>query len=79
MKVLALIEGPYSGAIGWDNLDREETVVLVCGGSGMSVVLGLVDQLVGTAIRRADAPTSSLTLEPEKTVEVVWAVRDQGS
>lgn len=66
LHMLALIEGPYGG-LGYNALE-EENVLLVAGGSGMSHVLGVLDETVG---RRAKSGKGG-------RIQVVWAVRDRG-
>lgn len=66
LHMLAMIEGPYEG-LGYD-LMEEENVLLVAGGSGMSAVLGILDEVVGR--RNQNGKGGS--------IQVVWAVRDRG-
>ncbi|GEM10411.1 ferric reductase transmembrane component [Rhodotorula toruloides] len=65
-----LFEGPYGGLPTYSSLpllEDTESVLLVAGGSGMSFVLGVLDELVG---RRLQAKKGG-------RVDVVWAVRQR--
>ncbi|KAJ8293178.1 Ferric/cupric reductase transmembrane component 7 [Rhodotorula toruloides] len=65
-----LIEGPYGGLPTYSSpalLEDTESVLLVAGGSGMSFVLGVLDELVG---RRLQAKKGG-------RVDVVWVVRQR--
>ncbi|GAA6028935.1 hypothetical protein JCM8097_001513 [Rhodosporidiobolus ruineniae] len=66
-----LLEGPYGGLSPYEStqglLTSTESVLLVAGGSGMSFVLGVLDELVG---RRLAGGKSG-------RVDVVWVVRQR--
>ncbi|KAM0754611.1 hypothetical protein T439DRAFT_309389 [Meredithblackwellia eburnea MCA 4105] len=66
LHMLALVEGPYGGVGRYVSLD-EENVLLVAGGSGMSFVIGLLDEVVGRRVREGK----------QGRIEVVWAVRER--
>ncbi|SCV71526.1 BQ2448_3114 [Microbotryum intermedium] len=63
LYMLALIEGPYGGIDAYDPV-KEETLLFLAGGSGMSFILGTLDQIVGTRIRERQGGK----------IEVVWVV-----
>lgn len=77
LRTTALIDGPYGGLPTYACVDANETVLLFAGGSGMSFVLGVLDDLVGRAIRRQRGERSGKGSFVRK-VEVVWCVRDEG-
>lgn len=66
MHMLALVEGPYGGLGRFVQLE-EENVLLVAGGSGMSFVVGVLDEVVGKRLSEGKGGR----------VEVVWAVKDR--
>ncbi|EGU11632.1 putative Ferric reductase transmembrane component [Rhodotorula toruloides ATCC 204091] len=65
-----LIEGPYGGLPTYSSpalLEDTESVLLVAGGSGMTFVLGVLDELVGRRLRAKKGGR----------VDVVWVVRQR--
>lgn len=70
-RMLCLLEGPYGGLPAYSSplalLEDTESLLLVAGGSGMSFVLGVLDELVG---RRLGA-------QKRGRVDVVWVVRQR--
>lgn len=64
-----LLDGPYGGLEG--ELGIYEHAVLIAGGTGITFVLPVLEDLV-----------EKMALEPEKTVcksvELVWSVRSEG-
>ncbi|KDE09481.1 hypothetical protein MVLG_00382 [Microbotryum lychnidis-dioicae p1A1 Lamole] len=63
LNLLALIEGPYGGLDAFDPL-KQETLLFLAGGSGMSFILGLLDEVIGNRIRTRQGGR----------IEVVWVV-----
>lgn len=63
LHMLAVVEGPYEG-LGYEEMGQEN-VLLVAGGSGMSFVLGVLDECVGQRIKSGRGGK----------IEVVWAIR----
>ncbi|TNY17662.1 putative ferric reductase transmembrane component [Rhodotorula diobovata] len=70
-RMLCLLEGPYGGLPAYSSpltlLEDTESLLLVAGGSGMSFVLGVLDEVVG---RRLGA-------QKRGRVDVVWVVRQR--
>ncbi|SCZ89200.1 BZ3500_MvSof-1268-A1-R1_Chr1-1g01024 [Microbotryum saponariae] len=63
LNLFALLEGPYGGLDAFDPL-KQETLLFLAGGSGMSFVLGTLDEVVGNRIRTRQGGR----------IEVVWVV-----
>ncbi|KPV73505.1 uncharacterized protein RHOBADRAFT_54724 [Rhodotorula graminis WP1] len=74
VRMLCLIEGPYGGLPAYSSpvglLEQTESLVLVAGGSGMSFVLGVLDELVGRRLRAKGGARGG-------RVDVVWVVRQR--
>ena len=71
--VLALISGPYPGSglptfETKEVLEEKENLILIAGGSGMSFVIGVLDEVVGRRVRAGRGGD----------VKVVWVVKEQG-
>lgn len=65
LHMLAMVEGPYGG-LGYEEMGQEN-VLLVAGGSGMSFVVGVLDECVGQRIKSGRGGK----------IEVVWAIRER--
>jgi hypothetical protein len=65
--MLALVEGPYGGLMRYQII-QDDNVLLVAGGSGMSFVLGVLDEIVGRRVREGKGGR----------IDVVWAVKERG-
>lgn len=61
----ALVEGPYGG-LGPFVTFEQENILLVAGGSGMSFILGILDELVARKLRTGGR------------ISVVWAIKERG-
>jgi ferric-chelate reductase len=66
----AMLEGPYGG-LAYQQLETQESLLLVACGSGMSFVLALLDDTVGRVIRGLPGART-------KHIRVVWVVRHEG-
>jgi len=71
--VLALISGPYPGSglptfETKEVLEEKENLILIAGGSGMSFVIGVLDEVVGRRVRAGRGGD----------VKVIWVVKEQG-
>ena len=69
MKVL--VDGPYGFS---PNLDKDDTVVLVAGGSGVTFTLGLLDDIVARCVKQGRAHG-----EKTRRIEFAWCVRSYGT
>jgi len=73
VRMLCLVEGPYGGLHAFSPLgllEETESLMLVAGGSGMSFVLGVLDELVGRRLRGEGGARGG-------RVDVVWVVRQR--
>ncbi|GAA5910102.1 hypothetical protein JCM8208_000956 [Rhodotorula glutinis] len=74
VRMLCLVEGPYGGLPAYSSpvglLEETESLVLVAGGSGMSFVLGVLDELVGRRLHAEGGARGG-------RVDVVWVVRQR--
>ncbi|KAJ7107715.1 hypothetical protein C8R44DRAFT_637013 [Mycena epipterygia] len=64
-----ILDGPYGGPM--HDAGAYDTVLFIAGGSGVTVTLGQLDDLVGRCVRRGRAHG-----ERTRRVEWVWCVRD---
>ncbi|KAF9507432.1 hypothetical protein BS47DRAFT_1351598 [Hydnum rufescens UP504] len=71
-QVVVLLDGPYGGS----SLDfgEYEAVLLISGGSGVTVSLGILDDLLGRIVRLG-RPNRERT----KRIDVVWCIRSFGA
>jgi len=70
--VLALFFGPYASTLSTystqEVFEDKETVSLFAGGSGMSFIIGVLEEVVGRRLKEGKGGQ----------VEVVWVVKEQG-
>jgi ferric-chelate reductase len=69
--VQVMLDGPYGGCS--LDLGAHEHVLLVAGGSGLTFVLGVLDDLVGRIVRKGRAGG-----ERTKRIHVKWCIRSFG-
>ncbi|GAA5842101.1 hypothetical protein JCM9279_002787 [Rhodotorula babjevae] len=81
VRMLCLVEGPYGGLPAYSSplglLEETESLVLVAGGSGMSFVLGVLDELVGRRLRSGSSSRDAKGGARGGRVDVVWVVRQR--
>ena len=71
VPVQVMIDGPYGGSS--LDLGDYETVLLIAGGSGVTFILGLLDDIVGRCTRKG-----RMNGERTRRIEFAWSIRSFG-